>query len=77
MMFPTVKDKIVNVNRFCEGQSADNRGEAIAKPSFLPSIELEKIVRLEIKNRNQNSIISNTMPNMSINERKMSFNTIH
>ena len=49
MFLPTVKDKIVKVNRFCEGQSGDNRGEAIAKPSFLPSIELEKIVRLEIR----------------------------
>jgi hypothetical protein len=57
LMFPTMKDKITSVNRFCEEMptsvttiEGERRGSSI--PRFLPSLELEKIVKLETLNRN-------------------------
>lgn len=48
LMYPTVKDKITVVKRFCEEQGPKYGDEAsMRSPSFLPSIELEKIVRHE------------------------------
>lgn len=55
LMFPTLKDKITTVNRFCEDTPAvafsQGAGNA-SRPKFLPAIELEKIVKLETLNRN-------------------------
>lgn len=55
LMFPTLKDKITDVNRFCEDTPPQTLAKGMAGssvPRFLPSIELEKIVRLETVNRN-------------------------
>lgn len=55
LMFPTLKDKITDVNRFCEDTPPQTLAKGAAGssvPRFLPSIELEKIVRLETLNRN-------------------------
>jgi len=56
-MFPTLKDKITNVERFCEdvgpGSSSFSQGASMrSRPKFLPALELEKIVKLETHNRN-------------------------
>jgi hypothetical protein len=57
LMFPTLKDKITNVERFCEdvgpGSSSFSQGASMrSRPKFLPALELEKIVKLETHNRN-------------------------
>lgn len=52
-MFPTVKDKIVDVKKYCESQGKLGDGEMPRSPSFLPTIELEKIVKLETTARNR------------------------
>jgi hypothetical protein len=53
LLYPTVKDRQTDVARFCEEQGPRYGDEHSSKlPSFLPSVELEKIVRHETQARN-------------------------
>jgi len=54
LMFPTLKDKITNVERFCEdvgpGSSSFSQGASMrSRPKFLPALELEKIVQKKME----------------------------
>jgi hypothetical protein len=49
LMFPTLKDKITNVQKYCEDNPVYGATKAV--PRFLPAIELEKIVKLETLTR--------------------------
>jgi hypothetical protein len=65
LMFPTLKDKVTTIERFCEETSPSHsmsQGASVrARPRFLPALELEKIVKLETNNRNSKySVIGGT-----------------
>lgn len=62
-MFPTLKDKVTNINRFAEDKPLITNNSLPgmnhnSRPRFLPSIELEKIVRHELSSRSTNNKMS-------------------